>query len=116
MILLQNRRREACRHQVNLDFCSRQVLGKEDFKSIEGIIYRYDHLKQNIAHIEYMDYRTYRSKMANKFDHSIWITLTVKTKFLWENGRSYVWKHLGQNEWKKADGSKLTMNGNHAKT
>ena len=92
------------------------MIDKEDLRGIQGIVHRFEHLKQNVARIDFGDNHTYKSTKSHKFDHSIWITLTLKTTYLWENARSYVWKHLGQNEWKTSDGTRVTMNRIHMKT
>ena len=102
--------------QVNLDNCPRQSLNKSDLRSVEGIIFRYNHLRQNVKHIDFGEYRTYRSNIAEHYDHSIWVNLMVSTAFLWENARSYIWKHMGQHEWRLDDGTKMTMNRIHVKT
>ena len=100
----------------NLDNCPRKSLSSKDLRGVIGIIHRYEHLKLNVKNVDFGDYRTYRSSTNDRYDHSLWVILTVSTIKLWENARSYIWKHLGQNEWKIGDGTQLTMNRIHVKT
>ena len=102
--------------QVNLDNCPRKSLSSEDLRGVKGIIHRYEHLKLNVKNVDFGDYRTYRSSTNDRYDHSLWVILTVNTIKLWENARSYIWKHLGRNEWKIGDETQLTMNRIHVKT
>ena len=76
--------------QVNLANCPRQLLNKADLRSVEGIIFRYDHLRKNVKHVDFGEYRTYRSNLAEHYDHSIWVNLMVSTAFLWKNARSCI--------------------------
>ena len=82
---------------------------------VKGIVHRNDHMKKNVKSIKFAEYRTFRSRQENLFDHSLWIRLLVDTSQLWENGRSYIWKHLGQQEWKLGDGTVVTANRIHVK-
>ena len=53
---------------------------------------------ENIQKLEYGKYFTNKSR-NQKFRHTIEIKLYVNTKKLWENARSYIWRHFGQDEW-----------------
>ena len=89
-------------------------LSKSDLKSLEGLIFRQNHMKENILKLEYGEYFSKKSRNQN-FMHTIEIKLVVSTKKLWENARSYIWRHFGQSEWENKDGTKLTVNRIHMK-
>ena len=58
-----------------------------------------------------MENMCYSSKTRTQnFKHTLEIKFFVKTKKLWENARSYIWRHFGQHEWENKDGTKLTVN------
>ena len=71
-------------------------------------------IMENIQKLEYGKYFTNKSR-NQKFRHTIEIKLYVNTKKLWENARSYIWRHFGQDEWENRDGTKLTLNKIHMK-
>ena len=73
---------------------------------VKGIVHRNDHMKKNVKSIEFGEYKTFRSRQENLFDHSLWIRLLVDTSRLWENG---------QQEWKLGDGTIMTANRIHVK-
>ena len=100
---------------VNFDSCLSRSLQVKDYQFVESIVSRYDHLKQNIQKIEFGACRTYVDKEKNAFNHSLAIKLFVDSSQLWQGARSYVWKFLGQDEWKKNDGTVLTVNRIHVK-
>ena len=89
-------------------------LSKSDLKSLEGLIFRQNHMKENILKLEYGEYFSKKSRNQS-FSHTIEIKLLVSTKKLWENARSYIWRHFGQSEWENNDGTKLTVNRIHMK-
>ena len=89
-------------------------LSKSDLKSLEGLIFRQNHMKENILKLEYGEYFSKKSRNQS-FSHTIEIKLLVSTKKLWENARSYIWRHFGQSEWENKDGTKLTVNRIHMK-
>ena len=100
--------------EVSFDNSPNASLSQADLKFLEEIIFRLNHMRNNICRLDYGEYFT--SKLRNqKFKHKLEIKLMVKTKNLWENARSYIWKHFGQHEWQHKDGTKLTMNRIHMK-
>ena len=85
-----------------------------DSKSLEGLIFRPNHMKENIRKLEYGEY--YSSKSRNqRFKHTLEIKLFVNTKKLWENAKCYIWRHFGQQEWECKNGTKLMINRIHMK-
>ena len=73
----------------------------QDIKRVEEILTCYDHLRRNILKIDFVQYSTTRNE--DGFCHKLDLKLIVDTSGLWENARPYVWKFLGQQEWKYAD-------------
>ena len=64
-------------------------LSQSDLKSLEGLIFRQNHMKENIGKMEYGKY--FSNKVKNQtLNHTIEIKLSVNTKKLWENARSYI--------------------------
>ena len=59
-----------------------------DLKSLEGVIFRQNHMKENIQKLEYGKYFSNRANNNQNFKHTIEVKLTVNTKKLWENARS----------------------------
>ena len=88
---------------------------EQDFKYVESVVYRYDHLKQNVRKIEFGNYRTSVNNDKITFDHSLSMKLIVDQSQLWSGARSYIWKFLGQYEWTKSDGTLMTINRIHVK-
>ena len=91
-----------------------EILTQADAKNLQDLIFRERHLEQNILNLEFG--RQVSRNLANgKFKHTLEIKLFVSTNNLWEGPRSYIWKHLGQNEWKKGNGSSAVFNRIHVK-
>ena len=101
--------------KANFSQCTREALSSNDLKALEGIYYRSDHLRRNFRSVECGSYRSHRSESEGLLDHVLDIKFTVDTSRLWENARSYTWKHLGQYEWKLNDGTIVTFNRIHVK-
>ena len=102
--------------KVNFHDSPEEGLTKTDLKHLDGILYRKDHLKTNLIKIEYGKYSTRNSDDGRRFDHTLDLKITVEASRLWENPRSYVWRHFGQYEWKQHNGSLITMNRIHMKS
>lgn len=66
--------------------------------------------------MDFGECKSFKSNRKNMFDHSIWVILSVDTTYLWEISRLYVWRRMGQHEWKTTDGSQVTINRIHVKT
>ena len=98
---------------VTFDLCKKSKLDRQDLKGIEGLLTRFDHLKQNIVNIDFGNYSTSRSE--NSFCHRLDVKLLVDVSRLWEHARPYIWKFFGQQEWKLSDGTLITFSRIHAK-
>ena len=86
-----------------------------DADFIEGIVFGQNHLKRNISRVEFG--QNFSKKFGpNDFKHTVELRLIVRTATLWENPRSYIWKHLRQFELTKNDGAKVVMNRIHLKS
>ena len=92
-----------------------EILTQADAKNLQDLIFRERHLQQNILNLEFGRQES-RNVTNGKFKHTLEIKLFVSTKNLWEGPRSYIWKHLGQNEWKKGNGASAVFNRIHVKT
>ena len=100
---------------VTADFedAPKDALDQADLRSLEGIIVRQTHLKENFAKLEYGQF--YIIAHGNRYKHTLEFKIFVKTRNLWEGSRSYIWKHFGRDEWTRHDGSKVTFNRIHVK-
>ena len=94
--------------KVNFENCQSQKLYQEHLQTIQEIVHRNDHLRKNVQNIEIRE-------SEHCYDHDIWIKLKVDSSHLWESARTYIWKHLGQQEWKLGDGTTVTANRIHVK-
>ena len=92
----------------------RDRLVQADATNLQNLIFREKHLQQNIVKIEFG--RQHSDTRNNLFKHTWEIKLFVATHGLWEGPRSYIWKHMGQNEWAKENGSTVVFNRIHVKT
>ena len=101
--------------QASINSCPHNKLRAEHFKSVESIVMRLDHLRKNIKKIELGSYRTYKGKDEEYFDHDVGYKFWVDESNLWQNTRAYIWKHLGQSEWKLPDGSEVSFSRIHVK-
>ena len=98
---------------VNFESCQKPSLSTNDFKAVEGIFTRLEHLKKNIVKIEFGNYRS--SRENDFFFHDLSVKFLVDTSRLWDSPRAYIWKFLGQDEWKLGDGTMITVNRIHVK-
>ena len=80
---------------------------ENDFNSLEKLVYREKHLKENISLVQFEEYIS-REKGNGRFKHSIEMRLIVRTSKLWEGPRSYVYRHVGQTDWSTGNGVKVT--------
>ena len=64
----------------------------EDIETVYKIIGSKDHLAKNILDVK--AFPCYSNRHRGKFQHFINLQLFVKTTYLWEEARSYIWKHL----------------------
>ena len=97
-----------------IDDSPEKIMSQSEFNNLEKLIFRENHLKANIVKFEHGENFT-REMRKNCFKHTIELRIHVSTKNLWEGARSYVWKHFGQNEWSKRNGSSVVFNRIHVK-
>ena len=100
---------------VNFYRCPRNNLSDNDLKTIDAILLKNDHLRCNIKKVHYGRIFNRRSSVHYLYDHFVEIELIVNTEKLWECARSYVWKHLGKDQWKLDDGTIITLKRIHTK-
>ena len=101
--------------KVNFDCCRNDKLSSSDMKTFEGILFRHGHLRKNIKKVEYGHYSTQKHSNDGLFTHVLDMRLVVNTTRLWETGKSYIWKYIGQDEWKLGNGTMVSVNRIHAK-
>ena len=97
-----------------IDDSRNETITPNEMKSVENIIFRENHLRQNIIRIQIGE-QCSRSFRNHRFKHSIEYLILVNTEKLWESPRQYIWKHLGQLEWKQENGARMTFNKIHVK-
>ena len=91
-----------------------EKLTQVECDNLQSLVFREKHLKENIVKLEFGQNST-RNLGRGKYNHTLDLKLYVSTRKLWEGPRSYVWKHLGQNEWSKGNGSTVVFNRIHVK-
>ena len=92
-----------------------ETLDNEELESLYRFVTSKDHLVKNIENIEF-NYLSSRQFRSNKFKHTIQVSIKVKTASLWEGPRSYIWRHLGNdNTWARGNGSRFNLVKIHQK-
>ena len=82
------------------------ALSQDDIISLEKYIYSEEHLKKNITNVEF--------DLVGPWE--VQARLFILKDNLWEGVRSYVWKHLGgQNFWDRSNGTKIKLERIHVK-
>ena len=98
-----------------IDDSVNEFVNQGDYSALEQLILRETHLRENIINIELGKYFTRRTQNGT-FQHSVDIRILVGNEKLWENARSYIWKHLGRLEWKMKNGTVVKFNRIHVKS
>ena len=83
-------------------------------KNLKGLVFRERHLQENIVKLEFGHQAT-QDLRNGKYNQTLGLRLYVSTRKIRERPRSYVWKHLGQNEWSKGSSSTVVFNWIHVK-
>ena len=92
---------------------SRPLL-EEDYNSLQKFILHQDHLVKNICHLE-TSHLSSRELRSCAFKHMLEIKIHVKCASLWEPARTYIWKHLGQEDYKRSNGTLIKLVKIHVK-
>ena len=97
-----------------IDDSTSDTVSKTEFFFLENLIFRENHLKDNIARVQIsgQDSRSFRN---GRFKHIIEFQIFVKAWKLWDSPKQYIWKHLGRLEWKKDSGTKVSFTRIHVK-
>lgn len=97
-----------------LENCPHEQLLQDDLIHLRKLFSSDNHLRNNIAQVElkHLSSRRFRS---NLFTHTVSVLLSVKTSGLWDSPRQYIWKHLGQNDYIKTNGTKMKLTRIHVK-
>ena len=83
-------------------------LKQEDFESLQKFILSEEHLKKNIVNMNFERVSS-RSFRNSQFTHTVSVELHVSLSHLWESPVNYIGKHLGKNEWKRSNGTVITL-------
>jgi hypothetical protein len=87
---------------------------KSQIDSLSKIIDSKDHLQRNILDFKFSNISTW--EMGNrKFKRQIQVVLEVNTLHVWENARSYLWRHLWASSWSLQDGTEISLVRIHQK-
>ena len=90
-------------------------LDQEEIESVYRFVTSNDHLVKNISNVE-INYLSSRHLRNSKYKYTIEVKIKVKTANLWEGPRSYIWRHLGnENTWARGNGTKINLVSIHQK-
>ena len=84
------------------------------YQGLRSIFSSKDHLCKNLASIYYRGFNSYKQS-SGKYEHFLQIVFDVRTAYLWENPRSYLFHHLGRNTWTLNDGTTIQFVRIHQK-
>ena len=68
-----------------------------DSTNLQDLVFRERHLQQNVVKLEFRRQEV-RNLRNGKFKHMLELRLFVAPNNLWKGPRSYILKHLGENE------------------
>ena len=90
-------------------------MSNDEWGSLLRLIANEDHMKKNIADVKKCQ-ATSKVVKNGAFMHYVEIEIIVKTEFLWESPRAYIWKHVGGPEsWERGNGSSIKLIKIHQK-
>ena len=92
----------------------RSPAGDCDYQEIYDLIVKENHMRNNITNIS-INHESTREFRSNLFTHTVSLMMTVKTAALWDSPREYIWKHLGQKDWKENSGTAIKFLRIHVK-
>jgi hypothetical protein len=85
-----------------------------DYKEIYDLVTKEHNTRANIANVK-IDHKSTRNFRSNLFTHTLSLVLTVKAAALLDSPRQYIWKNLGQNDWKQKNGTAIKLVKIHVK-
>ena len=98
---------------IDNSYCNQP--NNEIYKAIWGIIDSKEHILKNVGKIGVVNVKSCAVQNSS-YRHELQITFTVNSSRLWDSPRGYfLWKHLGNSEWKLPDGSRVTFVRIHQK-
>ena len=83
-------------------------LKQEDFESLQKFILSEEHLKKNIVNMNFERVSS-RSFRNSQFTHTVSVEVHVSLSHLLESPVIYIGKHLGKSEWKRSNGTLITL-------
>ena len=88
---------------------------EEEWQSLNRFIISKEHLQKNVASVRHCESISSESP-GGRFRHVVRIQIDVRTESLWETPRSYLWRHIGQeNSWNRSNGTIITLTRIHQK-
>jgi hypothetical protein len=94
--------------------CPDSELYQEYVESLNRFIFSKEHLKRNICKVE-TSYVSSRQFMNNTYTHIMSVKLSIMTGGLLEGPRSYLWRHLGDDNWTRGNQTKIRLVKIHVK-
>ena len=86
----------------------------EELESLKKINKHEGHLVNNIDQVYFEPLSTI--ELRNRlFKHTCQVIINVKNGNLWETPRSYLWKHIGQDNWASGNGTEISIIRIHQK-
>ena len=90
-------------------------LMRDDIESMGRFVTSKDHLKRNIAKVEYDVITSDGINSNGTYDYTVKVKILVFRRNLWEGARSYIWKHLGSDIWERGNGTIISLSRIHQK-
>ena len=91
-----------------------ETFSNDEWVSVLRFIADKEHMKKNVADVKYG--QTKSRMLGNGISrHTVELEIFVKTEFLWETPRAYIWKHIGQDSWERRNGSSIRLTKIHQK-
>ena len=95
--------------------CQDEILTPEYGESLRKFLFSEDHMTRNIQSFD-TEIISSRKMRTNLITHCVSLRIHVRTSGLWDSPRKYIWKHFSDNEYTKANGSKINLVKIHVKT
>ena len=90
-------------------------LMQDDIESMGRFVTSKDHLKRNVAKVEYDIISSNGINSNGTYDYTVQVKILVFRRNRWEGVRSYIWKHLGSDIWERGNGTIISLSRIHQK-
>ena len=95
--------------------CPFDHLSQDDMESLTRFITSKDHLKKNIAKIQFDRVYFEGRNERGTYEHLVNVRMSVLRRNLWQGARAYIWKHLGSDVWERGNGTTIELSRIHQK-